>query len=329
MPDDMDLLKSLLSENLTVVDPKGREVLQIALLATVYFEETHRREVREAIVGWCEEFFRRFDAGLLWALHPDTRQMEHYGEGKGSNPRAWLLALGEDESFSLVYHGAAHERGAGTPSLKVLGVEQQPFVQLGYLQVAFPLLWWSEKPGMLSEVLLAICRKLQPLSGYGGIGVVQSPDSGIGHRWEHVIYELAQRFPGLEADFPIDHSIWLSQGREGNRGGIKGVNWLTVVADRYLDELGGGAKVEGDVRALDSRFIVHRYDGGLLIQAGERPQLGNAEHDRWPELYVKLARYFRPIRITEHRPFGHAGPGPRFGNDKEEALKWLRRFDER
>jgi len=329
MSDDIAVLRAMLNENLTVRNNQGNEVLQVALIATVYFEHAYRREVREAVVACCEDFFQRFDADLLWALHPDTGQMERYGEGKGSNPRAWLLNLGEDESFSLMYHGARHERGAGCPSMKVLGMEQRPFGLLGYLQVALPLLWFWDHPGTFFDLVLEICRELEPLSGYAGIGVLQSPDRGISHRWEPVIYELAQRFPGLEVDFPVSHSNWLRQGREGDKSGIKGVNWLTVVADRYLDELGGGAKVEADVRALDSQFIVHRYDGGLMIQAGERPQLGDSEHDRWPELYVKLARLLKPIRITRHRPFGHAGPGPRFGNDAKEAEAWLRRFDER
>lgn len=147
--------------------------------------------------------------------------------------------------------------------------------------------------------------------------------------WLPSIYELAQRFPGFEADFPIDHDIWLSKGREGGRAGIKGVNWLTVLEDRWLAELGGAEEVTAHVTALDGRFIVHRFDGRLMIQAGDRPQLGDVERGAWPELYVKLAKYVKPIRITRHRPFGHAGSGPRFGNEKEEGEAWLRRFDER
>ncbi len=329
MPEDLDVLKSLLSENLIVKDRKGHPVLQIALISTVYFEEAYRRETREAVVACCEELFQRCGHKLRWALHPDTRYMERYGDGKGSDPRAWLLDYGEDESFSLIYHGAHHDRGAGTPSIKALGMERRPYVKVGHLQVGLPLLWFSEHPGTFPEIVLEICRKLQPDSGYGGIGVIQSPDIAISQRWEPVIYQLAQRFPGLEADFPITHGLWLTKGRGDGRGGIKGVNWLTVVADRWLDELGGADKVEADVGSLDSRFIVHRWGRGLMIQAGDRPDLGDAEQGRWPELYVKLSKYLKPLRITQHCPFGCAGAGPRFGNDMEEGLKWLRRFDER
>jgi hypothetical protein len=131
---------------------------------------------------------------------------------------------------------------------------------------------------------------------------------------------MAQRFPGLEAEYPIGHSIWLEHG-------IKGVNWLTVVGDPWLDRLGGADAVEAGLASLDGRFIVHRFEGGVLIQAGPQPELGDAKHDRWPELYVKLAKYLKPIRITEHAPFHHAGPGSRFDLERSEA--WLRRFDDR
>lgn len=329
MSDEINVLRAMLNENLTVRDGEGREVLQVALLASMYFEEGHRRGLREAILACCEEFLRRFDANVLWALHPDTRQMERYGEGKGSTPREWLPQLSEDESVSLILHGARYERGAGCPSFRALARERLPYLQLGYLQVALPLLSLSEDPAAFSQLVLEFSRKIQPLSGYGGVSVLQSPDNGISHRWEPIVYRLAQRFPGLEADFPISHSNWLDHGRDGGKGGIKGVNWLTIVADRWLAELGGPEKVTSDVRALDRRFIVHAYEGGLMIQAGDRPEIGDAEQGRWPELYVKLSKYLKPLRITQHRPFGHAGPEPRFGNSMEPGLKWLQRFDDR
>jgi hypothetical protein len=183
--------------------------------------------------------------------------------------------------------------------------------------------WFSEHPGTLAEVLLALCRKLKPVSGYGGIGIAESPDNLISSRYEPIVYQMAQRFPGLEADYPISHGIWQRKGS----GGIKGVNWLTVVGDRWLPQLGGADALQTALAALDSRFLVHRFDGGVMIQAGPRPQLGDAARDVWPELYVKLAKLLRPIRITEHRPFHQAGAGPRFDLERSEA--WLRRFDDR
>ncbi|WP_438043111.1 type VI immunity family protein [Sorangium sp. So ce128] len=326
MSDETNEMMAVLDEHLRVKDDEGRTVLQVALLATVYFEDAYKTEVREAVVSCCEDYFRRCGHRLRWARHPEKRLMEPYGKGKASNPRAWLLGFGEDESFSLIYHGAEYERGASSFLVHALGGEKRPFVDLGFFRAAFPLLWFADSAESFPEVMLEMCRKLKPSSGYGGIGVVESPDSSISSLCEPVVYDWAQKFPGLEADYPISHSIWLRKGRGGN-GGIKGVNWLTVLGERWVEEMGGADKIEADLHALDERFIARRFDGGVMIQAGARPQLGNAERNVWPELYVKLSKYLKPIRITEHRPFQYGGPGLRFDLERSEA--WLRRFDDR
>ena len=73
------------------------------------------------------------------------------------------------------------------------------------------------------------------------------------------------------------------------------------MGDRWLAKLGGADAVLAALAALDSRFVVYRFEGGVMIQAGPRPELGDGERDIWPELYVKLAKYLKPIRITQHR----------------------------
>ena len=133
-------------------------------------------------------------------------------------------------------------------------------------------------------------HKLRPVSGYAGIGIVSCADYAIAARYSPIEYELAQRFPALEIDDPAEHTIWLPRGE----GGIKSVNWLTVVGDRFLARLGGVDAVCAAIAALDDRYVVHRFEGGVLIQAGPRPELGAVELDDWPTLYVKLAKLLKP-----------------------------------
>jgi len=324
---DLEASSRELNQNLVLKDEQGHALLQVALLATVYFPEPSRREAKEAVVACTEAYLRRWGQHLLWALDPDSGDLVRFGEGKASNVREWLPDVPEDESFTLIFHGAPWKRGASVYSLEAFGQQRRPYLKFGYLRVAFPLLEFADGSGSLSEVLLDICRTLQPVSGYGGIGIIESPDRVISSRLEPLVYQWARHFPGLEADYPIPHSLWLTDGREGGRDGIKGGNWLTVLGDRYLPELGGADKVEADLAALDSQFVVRRYDGGVLIQAGPRPQLGDAPRDVWPSLYVKLARYLKPIRVINHNAFQHGGSGERF--DKANSEAWLRRFDDK
>jgi hypothetical protein len=325
----MDLagLSEVLSEHLAVKDQEGHTVLQVAQLASVYFPDPFRREVKEAVVTCCEAYLQRCRQHLHWTLNPATGFPEPFGESQAANPRAWLPEVPEDEEFTLIYHGNPWKNGASPYSLETFGSERRPYLEFGYFRVSFPLLEFADGSGSLPEVLLDICRTLKPASGYAGIGLIDTQHSWTNIQYQPVVYDWAQRFPGLEVDYPLSHSIWLTTGREGRRDGIKGVNWLTVVGDRYLPELGGADKVEADLAALDSQFVVRRYDGGILIQAGPRPQLGDAARGVWPALYVKLARVLKPIRVTSHKPFQRGTAVVPFDAANSEA--WLRRFDDK
>lgn len=323
MSSEIDEMMSTLREHLAVKDSNGHTMVQVALIATVYFENAYRPDVRDAVVDVCEDYLQRCRSHLRWAMNMTTGQMEPFGEGIGAKPRSYIPPLPEDEVFEVMWHGAEHEDGASEFWLNAYGNERRPFVDLGYVQLSFPLLWFAENPGSLPDVLLYICGKLKPVSGYSGIGVVESYKTSA---YAPLVYRWAQRFPGIEVDYPSSHLVWLLRsGRPG--GGIKGVNWLTAIADRWLDELGGVDKVTTDLAALDSGFMVRRFEGGVVIQAGPRPQIGDAGRDVWPGLYVKLAKYLKPVRITDTGPFQRGGPGERF--DRERSKAWLRRFDDR
>jgi hypothetical protein len=176
------------------------------------------------------------------------------------------------------------------------------------------MLWFADQPRTFPEFVLGICKRLRPFSGYGGIFVLESPDRYAANEYQAVVRVLAERFPGLEVESRTAHTLWL-------RDGIKGVNWLTVLGDCWVQEMGG---LEALRARLDDSFGFYPYEGGLLIQAGPKPQIGDAKANRWPQHYVTLARVLKKIQIKDHRPFHFAGPGKM---DHEASLAWLFRFD--
>ncbi|AKT37889.1 type VI immunity family protein [Chondromyces crocatus] len=326
MPEEMNELLAMFDDHLVARDESGREMLAVGLFATVYFKEPWKREVREIIAGFAENYMRRWASQLRWALNPKTDCMQPFAHTEGARPTQFAVIDDEESALSIMGYGATYARGASAFHVHALADASTSPDALGFLRFGYPLV---PVPGVrfdLPDVLLKLCRKLKPVSGYAGVGVIPCPDRGDAQRWEGILVDLAQRFPGLEMEYPVEHSIYLAEGRDG-KGGIKGVNWLTAISDVWLDELGGAAAVAADLRDLDPRYILHRYDGGLLIQAGDRPALGDTERDAWPDLYVKLARYLKPIRITRHSAFGSGGRGWAFG--PQEVRAWLARFDER
>lgn len=314
-----------LNDELALDDGEGHIVLQIVLSATLYVENGYLEATRVAIGKVCEAYATRCADHLRWALNPDTDRMEPFGSGKGTRILEWLPALPEKKQYTIMFRGAEDKRSASPWYLECLGIERRSYDTLSYVRICYPLLVIADASNPFHDIVLDMCRILRPVSGYTGVSFVESPDTYLSGQYEPVVYQWAQRFPGLEIDYPTAHTIGLRKGR-GGKPGIKGASWLTALADRWLDEMGGIDKLIAGVTALDPRFSFYPYDGGLLIRAGDLPELGDAQRDVWPELQGKLARYLKPIRVTEHPAFHYDNPG-RMHQRESEA--WLRRFDDR
>jgi len=76
---------------------------------------------------------------------------------------------------------------------------------------------------------------------------------------------------------------------------------------------------------LGDLFGFYPYEGGVIIQAGRKPQIGDRKEGRWPQDYVTLARVLKKIQIKNHYPMHFGGEGRL---DHPATLAWLFRFDE-
>jgi hypothetical protein len=82
---------------------------------------------------------------------------------------------------------------------------------------------------------------------------------------EQEVVAIAQRFPGLEVDYPIGHGL-------STKRGSKGGNWITASSGHWLKKLGGIATIR---QALGTEpFRVDEYPGGAMILAGLVPEIG-------------------------------------------------------
>ena len=257
--------EDVLAEQLRVKDANERVVVEIGLLATLYFERAWAPEVRASVAACAEAFLARCSDQIRWAKNPKTLKMVPFDPRIGPSPSETLTSSDEEASWELLYHAGEHERAASALSVRAMCTDKAQN-ELGFLQVSFPLLWFADHPGSLPELTLEACQRLRPVSGYGGIGILESPDSSIRVKFEPAVYTMAQRFPGLEVDYPWIHVVHLDQG-------IKGVNWLTILGEPWLGRVGGAGALRA---ALGETFVTRSFEGGVLIQAGPRPLLGDA-----------------------------------------------------
>ncbi|XYH93892.1 type VI immunity family protein [Sorangium sp. So ce1128] len=296
-------------------DSNGRPALRIGLLATVFFEQPWTRATREAVAEAAEDYLREFRDHLRWAKQPRTARLYPIDSGRVKSPGEWLPEHKEGESWFWGFHGG--ERATDTSEFQVsaYGSSNIRKDRLGFFQMYLPLSWPAERRIAFPELVLRTCKRINPLSGYGGAGVLEALDLGTSDRFQPAVRELGERFPGLEVECRTAHCNHLQDG-------IKGVNWLTILGDRWVKAAGG---LDDLRRRLDNNFTFHRYDGGLVIQAGPKPELGDAQANRWPEHYVTLAKILKKIQIKNHYPMHLGGPGRRM--DKNATMAWLFRFD--
>jgi hypothetical protein len=56
----------------------------------------------------------------------------------------------------------------------------------------------------------------------------------------------------------------------------------------------------------ESRIKINKYNGGVIIRAGEWPELGWIKDMPYPELYLKVNKALKPIRAPEIGSLGMA-----------------------
>ena len=303
-----------IDKQLVVTDAEGRVVVQISLLCTFYFDGADSPKVREAVASCFEEYIAVCGTHLRWVKHPKNLRMYKADDPKVPSPRDWLRQLAEGEEWEFMYHGGRDADEASSFQVSALGSPDAEG-DLSYFQASLPVNWYAKNAGSFTDLSLKFCELLTPVSGYGGLGIVQSPNGILEAEYEPQVYALAQRFPGLEVDYPFSHVLHL-------REGIKGVNWLTFLGGGWLAELGG---LEHLREQAGEDFTFYEVGGGVLIRAGQRPQMGDRERGSVPRHYARLSNILRPVRVAELGSLHHAGPD-RF--DDESTAQWLARFDE-
>jgi hypothetical protein len=309
MPTEREAGQVEIGEALTLRDETGRTVIDVGLMATLYFKNGHSLERRQAVAACFEEFFGMAGDRLRWVIPKGLRQSDSSLEQAAAALIADLSSEGFDEDDTWEFNWHAGEAIDSASSLMIQGFGCQawksapPHNKLSHLSVMFPLTYFSDRPFGLPTLLARWAGRLAPLHGYGGIGLAYSPDHFVAYRYGSQIIGFGMRFPGLELDYPIHHAICCKEG-------IKGGNWLTVLSAELVDKLGG---VEQLAATLGEPFVFTDYSGGVLIRAGSVPELGDRNRQIDTPTYAKLAKALKPIRVRIH------GTVTGIGRDEFEA----------
>ncbi|EDH5631423.1 hypothetical protein CB172_13415 [Salmonella enterica subsp. enterica serovar Claibornei] len=167
----------------------------------------------------------------------------------------------------------------------------------------------------LLEMTFQWCNHVKPAHGNAGLYFCPT----IGRTGAKYFYSLMQRYPGID----YSNDICFVRATQGVFNRIKGVNWLTILNDEIVDELGG---LEYCKRQLEPECHMESWDGGVIIVAGPIPQAGDTYNNFIPERYRKTAALTHPVRLSNYRGLKFLELKEPFDNDTE-LNKWIKRFD--
>lgn len=298
-----------LIEALPVFENEKR-LLWLGFYFTIYFEDGHTNSKRLAVLDIFNEYCELCGAELKWTTNPQTKVFEKISSA--NNPNAWLLQSAfKKHVWQLIMHGGNSFdecspflfSGFGTPL-------SPPHNCLSFLSISFPITWFADKrPGYAQSLFKRWSSLINPLHGSAGISILTSPFRNFKFRVCDHVCRLAKRFPGLEIDYPLDHSLCLYKG-------IKGVNWLTIIQNSWIEKIGGSKKLR---KQLIYDAVIHEYKGGVIIQAGEFPQIGDVNRNIDVKFYRNVSKVLKPIRVEY--------PTSILGFNAEETQQWIQRFD--
>jgi|GEM_PF-5989237 hypothetical protein len=296
------------------VEEDGKKVLGIGLTSLFLFKDGRTHEKRAAVRKCIEEFLELARPHLHWQTI-DKREVD-LSKQEPVDLEVSERNYTEEHTWSAIYSSGSDPFDASAFQAAFLCRASWQPVGVSYLSIQLPLSYLN--PDFIGRFhrFASILRATQ---AYAGVGILQRPSIGSAAPYETLVYELAQRYPGLEVFSPSCTFESLSL-----KDAMRCINWLTAVGDEFLQSLG---KVEDICRGMSQQILVYRYEGGIVFQAGPKPDLGDGEKKIVSQYYREVARALKPVRLQKMMYRFQEGTHGEPNFDLEDTLRWLARFD--
>ncbi|MER0240433.1 type VI immunity family protein [Fulvimarina sp. MAC8] len=290
----------------------------------LFFPDGHTLEQRRNMIAIWEEYFGIFRDKMSHYLENDGRRSKRIEAGTfPEHFRDVVASLGEDQWFDGRLYGYMNEIRPGDPTHHVIGGGARGTIgkpRPSTISTYLPSRWLIEHREAYIEAVLRWCSRIKPLHGMSGLSMVRDMNSPPYSMRDTRAFPFLKRFPGLDYMDTAQFNLVTGGAR-----GIRGVNWLTILGETYVDELGGEAAITMGLGS-QAEITVHRFNGGVLIRSGDLPSLGDVNAGRFPEAYRPAAGLVKPIRFEDYSRKGYFRVPPPL-DEVDETLKWVRRFD--
>jgi hypothetical protein len=290
-----------------------------AITGTLFFNDAHTAEVREAICNCFDEYEVIAKAHLTWLWRAEPPEgPDKFLYEKAPSMRAMVKRMNENDLVSFTYVSGKQPHDAGDWEFQVFGRrgwEAKMIVRgTSALRFTMPLLHVEKNPAAFQAMFVSFAKRLKALHGYGGQGLVLSaPRESDNQPFEAY---LANMLNGLDVGEPV------SATRSAHLG-IKTVSWLTAVNHKMIEKIGGLSAIRSEL-PMDW-FALYDYGAGLVVQAGPKPEGAPADQPKPARLVLPnmLFKELRAPKVSLH--YASKEGEPRLAGWGAE--QWLQRFD--
>ncbi len=291
-----------------------------AITGTLFFNDAHTPEVREAICACFDEYEAIAKEHLTWLWRAEPPEgPDKIAYAKAKPMRDMVKRMKENDLVSFIYVSGEQPHDAGDWEFQVFGRRgwEAKMVVRGTsaLRFSMPLLHVEENPIAFQAMFVGFAKRLNAIHGYGGHGLVLSAVRDNDNQPFEAF--LADKLNGLGVGEPVGASRTAHEG-------IKTVSWLTAVNHEMVKQIGGLFTVRSEL-PMDW-FALYDYGAGIVIQAGPKPEAAPVDADPKPARLVlpnMLLKEVRTPKISLHYP-SHDGEPRLIGWGAEQ---WLQRFD--
>lgn len=303
------------ASDLSLESSDGTEVVRLGLIATLYFKNGYTSHTKQKIAACFTRFHEEFKPHLNGMVYQRRVKLNNLNF---NNIRDKMLKTDPNEEFSWFLGSASDSSHADKYSLSTLNsFEMHGDHVRSYIKLVLPWEILRQPDGLdtYQNWLSYLCNELEVEHGYGGFSCALPYDY---HSHTPTEYELALKYSGLEVDSsPYSFTLKLLEH-------IKGVNWYTVIGKDFVARLGGESTVRLELSGR-AGTQVFSYNNGLIIRAGEFPDLGETT-EGLPAAYVEVNKVLKVLRIPQPDQLHCYSP---YGNcfEQEETDRWYKRFD--
>ena len=296
-------------------DPEHHNALQVGLVAYFYLDKGYTRENRARIARAWELYHHEFGKELTWGYISDPNKELDYNRTISKGFKELIAnSFGDDLDFFWYsdkgfLYASSYYVSAGSPA----GWFEDIHRPVSYFCFYLPVSEFHNKE-RLEDLLSQFCTILHPMHGVMGLGIQQCQER---ERYQHLEFDVGQEFLGLE--------ITNSKTNKYSREGIRSVNWYTFFNHEWLEKLGGITYLRSALSEPAMKIIP--YDNGVIIRAGEWPELGWVKDTPYPERYVRVNNVLKPIRAPKIGSLGYGSIAGEIRFDRNSTARWLSRFD--